>query len=567
MKIIIGILLVFFVTFSVGTAFGHGAGIEASPLIFTNDREVKVTVELLPADFYKSDQKMIKIDAYDHTNRETITNASFKVQIFNDNQLLLDEWFYTQDGNLILEVDPDVIVTNRNTIEISGEKNSFGLWEKTDTTPLIVTGPIFDEGGIYTFKIILDAQDEVGIISDVEFEVQVSVTNVTYYQEKVGEKDAEFRVKSYYDKVSNFEYDSKENVAKISFPFDFSETNISHTNVIHTEIMFAKNTLEFLSPNYSGTGNGIELFKSSIFIDDYSEEDNRIVHFVLLPDHVRHIKNQMKKMGEEMPNSIDLVLNKGKEIEFPLRTLTLSEEYQVDLSWDPKVIVPGEKVKFIYTFRDTTDLGPIRDSDYTFTILQDGKTIFSEDRFAKIGADFTDFTFTEEQTGLTIARFSNISGSGQQTEFAFVVGGQTETKSSSVPEWVKNNAGWWADGQIPDSAFIDGIEYLIKDGIIVVSNAKQSESQTDGIPEWIKNNAGWWADGRIPDSAFIDGIEYLIKDGIIVVSNAKQSESQTDGIPEWIKNNAGWWADGRIPDSAFIDGIEYLIKDGIIRIS
>ena len=159
---------------------------------------------------------------------------------------------------------------------------------------------------IYTFKIILDAQDEVGIISDIEFEVQVSVTNVMYYQEKVGQKDAEFRVKSYYDKVSNFEYDTKENVAKISFPFDFSETNISHTNVIHTEIMFAKNTLEFLSPNYSGTGNGIELFKSSIFIDDYSEEDNRIVHFVLLPDHVRHIKNQMKKMGEETEDEIEI---------------------------------------------------------------------------------------------------------------------------------------------------------------------------------------------------------------------------------------------------------------------
>ena len=90
MKIIIGILLGFFVTFSVGTAFGHGAGIEASPLVFTNDREIKVTVELLPSDFYKSDEKMIKIDAYDHTNRETITNASFKVEIFNDNQLLLD---------------------------------------------------------------------------------------------------------------------------------------------------------------------------------------------------------------------------------------------------------------------------------------------------------------------------------------------------------------------------------------------------------------------------------------------------------------------------------------------
>ena len=60
MKVILGFLLAFFVTFSIGTAFGHGAGIEASPLVFTNDREVKVTVELLPSDFYKSDQKMIQ---------------------------------------------------------------------------------------------------------------------------------------------------------------------------------------------------------------------------------------------------------------------------------------------------------------------------------------------------------------------------------------------------------------------------------------------------------------------------------------------------------------------------
>ncbi len=516
MKIILGLFFAFVLTFSIGSAFGHGAGIEASPLVFTNDRQVKVTVELLPSDFYKSDQKMIKIDAYDHTNRETITNVSFKVEIFNEGQLLLDEWFYTQDGILILEVDPEIILADKNSVEVFGEKNDFGLWEKTGESPLIIAGPIFDKGGIYTFKITLDAQDEVGIISDEEFEVQVSVTDVSHHQETVGQKETEFRVKSYYDKISNFEYDAKKNIAKINFPFDFSESNISHTSVVHTEIMFPKNTLEFLSPNYSGTANNIELFKSSIFIDDYSEEDNRIVHFVLLPDHLRHIKNQLKKTMDELPNSVELILNKGEEIEFPLRTLTLSEEYQVDLTWDPKVITPGESIRFIYTFRDTTDLGPIRNSDYTITLLQNGQTIFSEDRFAKIGADYTDFTFAEGQTGLTVARFSNISGSGQQTEFAFAVGLQVD--SSLVPEWVKNNAGWWADGQIPDSAFIDGIEFLIKDGIIVVSDMQQSESQTDGIPEWVKNNAGWWADGQIPDSAFIDGIEFLIKDGIIKIS-------------------------------------------------
>ena len=104
----------------------------------------------------------------------------------------------------ILKVDPDVIVTDRNSIEISGEKNDFGLWEKKDESPLIVTGPVFDEGGIFTFKITLDAQDEIGTINDVEFEVQVSVTDVSYHQEDVGTKETEFRVKSYYDKISNF---------------------------------------------------------------------------------------------------------------------------------------------------------------------------------------------------------------------------------------------------------------------------------------------------------------------------------------------------------------------------
>ena len=38
----------------------------------------------------------------------------------------------------------------------------------------------------------------------------------------------------------------------------------------------------------------------------------------------------------------------------------------------------------------------------------------------------------------------------------------------SIPAWINNNAGWWADDQIPDSTFIDGIEFLIKKEIIVI---------------------------------------------------------------------------------------------------
>ena len=39
-------------------------------------------------------------------------------------------------------------------------------------------------------------------------------------------------------------------------------------------------------------------------------------------------------------------------------------------------------------------------------------------------------------------------------------------EAESIPDWVKNNAEWWANDEIPDSAFIDGLEFLINNGII-----------------------------------------------------------------------------------------------------
>ncbi len=40
--------------------------------------------------------------------------------------------------------------------------------------------------------------------------------------------------------------------------------------------------------------------------------------------------------------------------------------------------------------------------------------------------------------------------------------------SSKVPTWIKNTAGWWAQGKIGDTEFISGIEFLIKNQVIQV---------------------------------------------------------------------------------------------------
>jgi len=67
---------------------------------------------------------------------------------------------------------------------------------------------------------------------------------------------------------------------------------------------------------------------------------------------------------------------------------------------------------------------------------------------------------------------------------------------------------------------VQGIQFLIKEGVMVIPETDTSESSdSQEIPAWIKNNAGWWADGQIDDNTFVQGIQFLIKAGIIVVND------------------------------------------------
>jgi peptidoglycan/xylan/chitin deacetylase (PgdA/CDA1 family) len=109
------------------------------------------------------------------------------------------------------------------------------------------------------------------------------------------------------------------------------------------------------------------------------------------------------------------------------------------------------------------------------------------------------------------------------------------------------------------------IQKLQSDGIKIVSIGKINLDSTTTIPKWIKNNAGWWADGSIDDESFVQGIQYLIQNGIMKIPQTTNiSNAENKEIPQWIKNNAGWWADGQITDSDFISGIEYLVNHRII---
>ena len=94
----------------------------------------------------------------------------------------------------------------------------------------------------------------------------------------------------------------------------------------------------------------------------------------------------------------------------------------------------------------------------------------------------------------------------------------TQTATASVPDWVKNTAGWWAQGAISEGEFVKGVEFLIKEQIIDTDVQTASSDGTDAsIPDWVKNTAGWWADGAISEGEFVNAIEHLVKTGTIII--------------------------------------------------
>ena len=63
-------------------------------------------------------------------------------------------------------------------------------------------------------------------------------------------------------------------------------------------------------------------------------------------------------------------------------------------------------------------------------------------------------------------KFSGILAISLSLAVISTVGVYAET--STIPDWVKNNAKWWADGQIGESDFINAMQYLVNHEILKI---------------------------------------------------------------------------------------------------
>ena len=426
--------IIFCLLFPASSVYGHGLGIDTISSINIQEKQISVSVEM-PM-YFENDQEQITITATDTETDETAKNVTFLIGIFKNNEMILRNYFFAEDGILPIVVTP----TDDKEIIIYGEQDSLlGAWYGTDSVPVEITGPLFNSGGLYTFEIEVRTIDEpTNIIEDsgVYIADLTIVDSVSHSQKDQNNEDVEFSTKSYFDSVSNFSYDSEAKSVTFEMPFDWDESKMSHVSVVHVETHFPKGFLEFLYPSYIGSVNDIKLFKSSVTVDDYTYDDRRTVHFVLLLDHLRYLKNEMRELDQPLPDKIVFKLSASEDAKFPLIAYTASEEFKLNLAWDPEDIESGVPTNFVFTIRDSYTDGPLRLSDYTFVIIQNNEEIHRVSGNAEVGGDFEKFTFGADQTGPTTIKFENIRNTGQETEFALVVvpGSKVSTSTNESSE-------------------------------------------------------------------------------------------------------------------------------------
>lgn len=92
-----------------------------------------------------------------------------------------------------------------------------------------------------------------------------------------------------------------------------------------------------------------------------------------------------------------------------------------------------------------------------------------------------------------------------------------QIKPDLIPDWIRNDAGWWLNDDISDLEFLEGIDYLLEKQVLIVSDRESVEESQRHIPSWVKTSTGWWHDKKISDDEFTNILENLITRKIIVI--------------------------------------------------
>jgi len=509
------IFLSFFVLgiiISVGmtNAFGHGLGYEIMPPEMLGSKLVSLEIssDTWPDEYTKE----ITFSLFETDTGVTVEDVTYFIMLTKQNEVLFDVTGQSDDGTFMLKLH----TTESDQISVEEEGDNFFGSLLGGSEIVNVKGNAFDSGGLYNFKVIITTADSYSNVLSppLDYDVGISFLDKTLHNiNDINFGQQQLDVITYYELISDdFYYDSSKKMISYSMPFDWSEKNIEQISVVHQEIIIPKTFGDLLAKNFSASVNGIQVPDNVITIDDFSPE-NRVVHLVLNQNEI----SQLSKKIQDYPSKMHFSIMPSAD-NLTLTTMTENAQFRLNLSWEPQNIKSGSTTTFFFDILDAFLLDRPISVSYDLSIFHDGEKIAQASGIsADMGLNAVKFDVPDDVTGVMTLQFENLNGSALADATIPVVVNRVSIDETSIPAWIKNNAGWWADGSIDDNSFLSGISYLIQNNILVVPPTDAGAVSSGTVPEWVKNTAGWWADGTIDDGTFVNAIQYLIKEGLIQV--------------------------------------------------
>jgi len=535
--ILIGI---FSIPVFVDDVFGHGGGGDVAPPVSFQGKDVTVSTTFDPKDITAGqvDKATISLRFFDATTDENINYVTYQVELWKGDDLLARKLFYDVDGDLKIDVKPTFGCTEKELWKCTkyfGQIHPIagGLYTFGTNNPQI-QGPIFVQGGLYYLKVdIVGATSPQTLLADpLFFELFVSIAEEFNFEiPKAQAESIPVVIKTYYDDVSNFNFIQSDNSISFDMPFDWSPEYITQVQVVHQEVKVPKSFSPYsVESTFNGYVDGVQVDSSVIILDPYSDEDNNIIHFMVSANELKRINVELGPSHYDKSTMLFKLVPQG-EIQKNSLEIKSDSSATIKISWESSIGGSGV-IPFEFTFFDENGdlLKDIRfgyslfDKSGMELILNMGTDPNNPGIMAMEGINTQQVTVPSQDIyKIRVAIFGQ--GINDQTYAGLAEGilelgpGMviTPKQEISIPDWVRNNAGWWAKGQIGDPDFASGIEFMIKEGIIKVPVTEQQDGGESIIPDWVRNNAGWWADGLISDEDFASGLQYLIANGIISV--------------------------------------------------
>ena len=266
------------------------------------DLIIKMTPPVVTTDtlLNQNQKPIIQFKLYDPTTKEGFKHVTYYITIEKDGKKLISDWFHDHNGDLKIEMKP----SNVERITVYGEPDPIlQAYTGTKNSPVVATGPIFSEGGLYHFIIrILTIDYDRSFIPDDKqpvYDGWLSVGSTLNQQISLSDgKQIPIHIISYYDDLRDFSFDAARKQMQFTMPFDWNTTRLEQQKqvMVHQEITIPKQT-ELASVSYVGKVNGIDVTKN-LMLDDSNSTKN-VIHFMLPKPVVMQIAEQVNKNGQD----------------------------------------------------------------------------------------------------------------------------------------------------------------------------------------------------------------------------------------------------------------------------